>query len=364
MRRGAEREVHDVGTGLAERGHRVRLVTTTPHGVAQRDAFGGMQVTYVRSVLPPRAVRGNLDRQTAFAPWAAAAGLLGRDDVAVAYHYGDGYGLAQVRRRRGRPRLVLKLTGTVRPERIGAIPPHDRMLRGAMAAADEVWVNSAFAADELSAFGVPLHVVPAPLDRGVFDVPGHDVRDERPTVLVTSASEDPRKRITDVLAAWPAVVAARSDARLQVAGAADRATRRRLLAGLGAGARETVTFLGDLDTAQLVERYQQAWAVVVPSVDEALGLVTLEALACGTPVVGADSGATPQLLADVLPPAAVFPPGDPRALAAAVLEVLGRVADGDASLRSTCRSATRRYDLPTVTDEVEARLQAVRGGAR
>lgn len=358
--------MHDIGTGLADRGHRVRLVTTTPHGVAQRAAFGDMRVTYLRSVLPPRPVRGNLDRETAFAAWAGAAALFGRDDVAVAYHYGDGYGLAQVRRRRDRPRLVLKLTGTVRPERIGAIPPHDRMLRSALAAADEVWVNSRFAADELAPFGVPLEVVPAPLDRAAFRPPAPGTgREEAPTVLVTSASQDPRKRIDDVLAAWSGVVTGCPGARLQIAGAADRTTRARLLGLVDRDAQASVSFLGDLDTPELVTRYQRAWAVVVPSVHEALGLVTLEALACGTPVVGADSGATAELLADVVPPAALFLPGDPGALAAAVTEVLRRVADiGDGAadeLRAACRAATARYDLATVLDEVEQRIGALHG---
>ncbi len=360
--------MHDIGVGLADRGHRVRLLTTTPRGVAQRATFGGMQVTYLRSVLPPRVFRRNLDRETAFAPWAAAAAALGRDDVAIAYHYGDGYGLAQVRRRRDRPRLVLKLTGTVRPERIGEIPPHDRMLRSAMDAADEVWVNSRFAADELAAFGVPLEVVPAPLDRAVFHPPAAGTgRQDAPTVLVTSASQDPRKRIADVLSAWPGVVAGCPDARLQIAGAADRATRASLLGLVDAGVHGSVTFLGDLDTPELVTRYQRAWAVVVPSVDEALGLVTLEALACGTPVVGGDSGATPELLAEVAPPAALFPPGDTDALAAAVVEVLRRVAevgDGAAAdeLRTACRAATTRFDVSTVLDEVEQRVSALHGG--
>lgn len=358
--------MHDVGAGLVRRGHEARLVTTTPRGVVQRDVVDGLPVTYVRSVLPPRALRGNLDRETAFAPHAAAAGLLGRDDVALAFHYGDAYGLAQVRRRRDRPRLVLKLTGTVRPERIGALPPHDRMLRSAMEAADEVWVNSAFAADELAPFGVPLRVVPAPLDRTVFRLPDDPARQEAPTVLVPSASQDPRKRTSDVLAAWPQVLTATPGARLQVAGAADQATRDSLLAGLPDDARGTVVFLGQLGTDELVRCYQRAWAVVVPSVHEALGLVTLEALACGTPVAGADSGATPELLADVRPPSALFPAGDPEGLAAGLVEVLDVVggATDDAALRATCRAATGRYDLDTVLDGIEARLLAVRDGGR
>jgi glycosyltransferase involved in cell wall biosynthesis len=71
--------------------------------------------------------------------------------------------------------------------------------------------------------------------------------------------------------------------------------------------------------------YSAADIVVVPSREEAFGQTTLEALACGTPVVGSDTGGIPDL---VIPghTGALFPVGDSVALAARLEELLARPA--------------------------------------
>ena len=48
--------------------------------------------------------------------------------------------------------------------------------------------------------------------------------------------------------------------------------------------------------SDLPDLYRRAWVSVLPSWGEAFGLVLAEALACGTPVVGADSGGIPEVL--------------------------------------------------------------------
>ena len=48
VRRGAEREVHDLGARLADRGHRVRLLTSMPEGLTRRTVDDGIDVRYVR----------------------------------------------------------------------------------------------------------------------------------------------------------------------------------------------------------------------------------------------------------------------------------------------------------------------------
>jgi glycosyltransferase involved in cell wall biosynthesis len=50
-----------------------------------------------------------------------------------------------------------------------------------------------------------------------------------------------------------------------------------------------VEFLGFLPRAEKVRRMQQAWVVVQPSPKEGWGLTVVEAGACGTAVVAADS---------------------------------------------------------------------------
>jgi D-inositol-3-phosphate glycosyltransferase len=62
----------------------------------------------------------------------------------------------------------------------------------------------------------------------------------------------------------------------------------RLRAELGIG--DLVTFLGAKDQDTLVYYYSAAEMVVMPSHYESFGMVALEAMACGTPVIGSDVG--------------------------------------------------------------------------
>lgn len=64
----------------------------------------------------------------------------------------------------------------------------------------------------------------------------------------------------------------------------------------------TVRFVGRLENSQLVEYYQAADLFVMPSLElEGFGMATLEALACGTPVLGTRVGGTPEILEPLNP---------------------------------------------------------------
>ena len=72
------------------------------------------------------------------------------------------------------------------------------------------------------------------------------------------------------------------------------------------GLDKHVTFLGFVPDADLPRYYQAADVFVLPTRElEGFGLVTAEALACGTPVLGTPVGATPELL-ETLDPGLVF----------------------------------------------------------
>lgn len=349
--RGAEREVHDVGAGLVARGHRVDLVTGQPTGITTRAIVDGISVRYVRTPLPRALADRGLQREGAFGAVVAGAAALSRADVVACYHYADAVGAA-VRLRRRRP-IVLKLTGTVPRDRVDSQPVERRLLQRALDVADEVWVNSRYARDAMSGWQREMLVLPAGLDDRTF-VPATD-RESRPTVLCASTPDEPRKRVVDLVDAWPAVVDAVPGAQLQLAGAADR-TRAALLDRLPGPLRGSVRFLGTLAGRELAAAYGRAHVVVVPSVYEALGLVTLEALACGTPVAGASSGATPELL-DRPGTGTLFEPLDPMACAAAVVAALELSSAPDVRVR--CRDSALRWGLDGVVDQVEQRLLAL-----
>ena len=117
---------------------------------------------------------------------------------------------------------------------------------------------------------------------------GIDAPDDRP-VAVTARRLVPRMGIDVLLAAWSQVVEARgSSARpllLVVGDGEQRAALETQAARLGLA--QDVRFLGKVSDDDLVAAYRAADVAVAPSVAlEGFGLVVLEALACGTPVVG------------------------------------------------------------------------------
>ena len=68
------------------------------------------------------------------------------------------------------------------------------------------------------------------------------------------------------------------------------------------GLSEHVKFLGFVPDAELPRYYQAADVFVLPTRElEGFGLVTVEALACGTPVLGTPVGATPEILRALCP---------------------------------------------------------------
>jgi len=83
------------------------------------------------------------------------------------------------------------------------------------------------------------------------------------------------------------------------------------------GLEERVQFAGAMSPMELAECLRHADALVLPSLStpvwkEQFGRALVEAMACGLPVVGSDSGAIPEVVGDA---GLIFPEGDVAALA-------------------------------------------------
>jgi glycogen synthase len=114
---------------------------------------------------------------------------------------------------------------------------------------------------------------------------------------------------------------------------------------------EHVRFLGFVSDEQLPLAYRAADLTVVPTMAlEGFGLIAVESLAAGTPVLVTPVGGLPELASD-LSPELVLPGTDARSLA----EGIGAALTGELSLPSadTCQNYVRsRYDWPVVAARI------------
>jgi glycosyltransferase involved in cell wall biosynthesis len=118
------------------------------------------------------------------------------------------------------------------------------------------------------------------------------------------------------------------------------------LQAAAAGLGERVRFLGSVDHKLTVPWLQACDALVLPSFNEGTPLVTLEALACGKPVVGTAVGGTCEVVSDERY-GILVPPGDDEALARAMDEALRRAWD-----LPTLRARATEYSWPRIVDQI------------
>ncbi len=157
-----------------------------------------------------------------------------------------------------------------------------------------------------------------------------------------------RKGIADLLAALAQVGPACS---LVVAGGGDVAGHAALADGLGLGGR--VRFAGWVDQAGAASCLAEADALVLPSYDEGLPLVILEALSLGVPVVCTPVGAIGEVLDDG-DTALLVPPGDVAALAAALRRLAGEPALATRLGERGRALYEREFTLPVFAERVAA----------
>jgi glycosyltransferase involved in cell wall biosynthesis len=169
-------------------------------------------------------------------------------------------------------------------------------------------------------------------------------------VAVTARRLVPRMGIDVLLDAWSKLG---PDTRPLLLVVGDGQQRAELEARAHAlGIDEDVRFLGKVSDDDLVAAYRAADVAVAPSIAlEGFGLVTLEALACGTPTIASRVGGLPEAL-DPLDPSLVVAPKDAKGLASR----LRGAFDGTAPLpsRERCREYAATFTWERTAREVES----------
>ncbi len=160
-----------------------------------------------------------------------------------------------------------------------------------------------------------------------------------PVVLVLGRADEPRKGVDVLLRAWPRVREQVPGARLVVVGPART--------GFGAGGSgHGVHLAGTVDEADKRALVAGADVLVAPHRGgESFGIVLVEAMATGTPVVASDLPAFRDVMAGT---GTLVRPGDPAELARAVAEVLLAPTDAAGEQAQAVRRRAAGYDWPVV----------------
>jgi phosphatidyl-myo-inositol dimannoside synthase len=210
------------------------------------------------------------------------------------------------------------------------LPPREKK---ALAAATRVWTISRYSRDLAHAANqIPTEkfdLLPCVVDGSVF-TPGEAPRElieryqlQNACVLTTVARlwrGDIYKGVDVTIRALPAITKAFPNVKYVVIGRGDDQPRLAQLA-IDLGVAEQVIFAGFVPDAALIDHYRLADVYVMPS-QEGFGIVYLEAMACGVPVIAGDDDGS----ADPLQDGRVgwqVPHRDPAAVAKACIEALG-----------------------------------------
>ncbi|MET9498483.1 glycosyltransferase family 4 protein [Streptomyces sp. NPDC006552] len=171
--------------------------------------------------------------------------------------------------------------------------------------------------------------------------------------------DEPRKGLPVLMKALPKILAERPETRLLVAGRGDEVEA---VASLPKEMRERVEFLGmvsDVDKARFLRSID---VYVAPNTGgESFGIILVEAMSAGAPVLASDLDAFAQVL-DQGAAGELFANEDADALADAALRLLADPARRD-DLRERGSKHVRRFDWSTVGADILSVYETVTHGA-
>lgn len=187
---------------------------------------------------------------------------------------------------------------------------------------DRMFTSSRVSAGQISRdFGVrpeALRMVANGVDTDLYR-PDESVQRSRSEVLCVGRASDPNKGIKTLVEAI-ALLPSHVTLTLVDDDEPDNVGRKR---ARELGCEDRVHIVGRVPTAKLVQLYQRATLVAVPSRYEGFGLPAVEAMACGTPVVAARSGALPEVV-EVGGGGLLVERDDPQSLADGIRSLLDR----------------------------------------
>jgi phosphatidylinositol alpha-mannosyltransferase len=344
VKRGSERLIRELANGLVAAGHEPTLITSHPGRPSRADEDG---LHVIRNWRPPdeKLRRRLYPDYLTHVPFSYASLRAGDYDIANAFYPTDALAAVRWSERAGRP-AVFSYGGlpdrAVLADRRHKLSILERAVRGSAA----VVTSSRTAADAMRRWlGVDARPIYPGVDLDAFAV--GNGRAEEPTIFCAASPDDSRKRVGLLVSAFAHVRRERADARLVLLEPRNGDSARRN--GLdGAG----IELIPQVDApSALAPTYRRAWVTALTAYREAFGLVLVESLACGTPVVGTRDGAVPEVVnGDGI--GRLFDGDDERAVARALLEGFELASDGGTA--SACRARAEDFSSARCSREYEA----------
>jgi len=269
--------------------------------------------------------------------------------------YPDGAAAARLALGLGCPLVLTEHASAV--ARLIAVPEvRASYLETVRAATRLVVVSRSLAAELIEAMPeIEPKVVVIPNGVAMDDFRPAPLAERRPDELLFVGYRKATKGISTLLRAVALARAEHPGVTLRLIGGSPteeiEASWRREAAGLGIA--EVVRFEGPADRHGVADAMARASLFVHPSPRETFGVVAVEALASGLPVIAADSGGVTEILGDRPDElGAIVPPDRPELLAAAIGAALDRRAAFDpAALRAAVEA---RFAAGTVAARLEA----------
>ena len=141
-----------------------------------------------------------------------------------------------------------------------------------------------------------IHVIPVGINESFFDLPNNEQRNR----LLFVGGVEPRKGLIHLLRAVKILKNINPDIEVHIIG---RVRKQKYYAELKEYVKinnlgKTVQFLGFLSDEEIKKEYSECSIFVLPSQEESQGLVLVEAMAAGKPVVASNIGGIPHVVDD------------------------------------------------------------------
>jgi phosphatidylinositol alpha-mannosyltransferase len=243
---------------------------------------------------------------------------------------------------------------------IRSVSTGGRIFQRAVSDADEVVALSEYMQTFLHRrFGRGGVKIPVPVDTDRFRL--NRQRDHvRPIIFCAGALDDARKGGQLLMRAFDQLKESRPTAVLQLSCRLGETARANLMGHVSPKRKRDVEFLGAGELDDLPELYGRAAVSVLPSLWEGFGMVVLESMAAGTPVVGTCDGAIPELIPTPnvgrlfdpgVDPANAAEPTNVEGLTRSLLEALDLSSQPETAL--ACRAHAEKYSWSNIGPRFE-----------